>query len=371
MESEEFAQPLGSVLVVGGCGFLGHHVVKQIISLKLPQTRVSVLDISIDRYRMASVSYYRGDITSSEDVRRVYQETTPQVIIHTVSPVVDSHNAASYHRVNVLGTRVLLDEAQHMGFTKAFVYTSSMSVIHNGYADLVMADESMPVLLGSAQPNLYNLSKSIAENLVLDANRKHGNMTTCAIRPTSMVGEGDVQLLPALLRAYEEGKTKFQLGKNRNLFDFVSVRNAAHAHILAAQKLVSSSTTERLIGEDKVDGEAFLITNDEPYFFWDFTHAVWAAAGDKTKPEEIWVIPVRLGLFIAGFVELIFWILFWGSREPNLTRLKIRYSAMTRTFNIQKAKSRLGYKPVVSMAEAIKEGVEWYQSNRTLAKKDQ
>ena len=255
--------------------------------------------------------------------------------------------------------------------TKAFVYTSSPSVIHDGYADLEMADESMPVLLGAAQPEVYNHTKSIAENLVLDANGKNGSMMTCAIRPTTMFGKGDAQLLPPLLRTYEEGKTKVQLGNNSNLFDFVSVVNVAHAHILAAERLLDSSPTKACSTEDRVDGEAFLITNDEPYYFWDFTHAVWAAAGDKTKPEEIWIIPVWLGLFIVGVIEWIFWVIFFGSREPSLTRQKIRYTAMTRTFSIEKAKRRLGYKPLVSMKEGIRETVKWYQSTRTFAKKVQ
>ena len=371
MDPRKFEQSLGSVLVIGGCGFLGHHVVEQIISLKLPQTTVSVMDISINRNRVPSVSYYQGDLTSPEDVRRICEKTIPQVIVHTASPVVASRNVRIYHNVNVLGTQILLDQAQKMSCTKAFVYTSSPSVIHDGYADLEMADESMPVLLGAAQPEVYNHTKSIAENLVLDANGKNGSMMTCAIRPTTMFGKGDAQLLPPLLRTYEEGKTKVQLGNNSNLFDFVSVVNVAHAHILAAERLLDSSPTKACSTEDRVDGEAFLITNDEPYYFWDFTHAVWAAAGDKTKPEEIWIIPVWLGLFIVGVIEWIFWVIFFGSREPSLTRQKIRYTAMTRTFSIEKAKRRLGYKPLVSMKEGIRETVKWYQSTRTFAKKVQ
>ena len=306
MDHWNLVQSLGSVLVIGGCGFLGHHVVEQITSLKLPQTAVSVLNISINRNCVPSVSYYQGDLTCPEDVRRICEKTTPQVMIHTASPVVASHNTRLYHKVNVLGTQTLLDQAQKMGYTKAFIYTSSPSVIHDGYAELVMANKSMPVLLRSAQPEVYNLTKSIAENLVLDANRKQESMMTCAIHPTTMFGKGDTQLLPSLMRTYKEGKTKVQLGNNSNLFNFISIINIAHAHILAAQKLLSSSTTRKPPTEDSIDGEAFLITNDKPYYFWNFTHAVWAAAGDGTKPEEIWIIPVWLGLFIVGILKWIY-----------------------------------------------------------------
>lgn len=360
---------LGSVLVVGGCGFLGHHIVAKFVSLKLAATSISVLDINTERNRLPTVSYYEGSITSLEDIRRVYQMVKPQIVIHTASPVVSPLNANIYYKVNVEGTKMLLDNADQMGYTKAFVYTSSPSVIHDGVSNLVMADESYPILRGAAQPEPYSRTKAEAEDLVLSANRRNGKMTTCAIRPSSMFGVGDAQLLPNMLKTYYEGKTKFQIGDNTNLFDFTCVANAAYAHILAASKLLESSRLPESAKQTKVDGEAFIVTNDHPYYFWDFTHAVWAAAGDKTKPEEIWVLPLWAGLLVAGFVEWLFWIVSFGSKEPSLNRYKIRYSTMTRTFCIDKAKARLGYKPVVGMSQGIKEGVKWFQENQQNAKK--
>ena len=108
MDHRKSAQSLRSVLVIGGCGFLGHHVVEQIISLKLPQTTVSVMDIFINRNRVPSVSYYQGDLTSPDDARRICEKTTPQVMIHTASPVVASRNVGIYHDVNVLAPKFCL-----------------------------------------------------------------------------------------------------------------------------------------------------------------------------------------------------------------------------------------------------------------------
>ena len=369
MGSKSELQSLGSVLVVGGCGFLGHHIVAKLVSLELPATSISVLDIVTKRNRLPTVSYHEGSITSSEDVHRVYQLVKPQIVIHTASPVVSSLNTSIYYRVNVEGTKMLLEHASQMGHTKAFVYTSSPSVIHDGTSDLVMADESYPVLRGVAQPEPYSRTKATAEDLVLAANRTNGRMTTCAIRPSSMFGIGDAQLLPNMLKTYYEGKTKFQIGDNTNLFDFTCVTNAAYAHILAASKLLESSLLSKPDNSVKVDGEAFIITNDHPYYFWDFTHAVWAAAGDKTKPEEIWVIPAWAGMLIAGLVEWLIWMVSFGSKEPSLNRYKIRYSTMTRTFCIDKAKARLGYSPIVAMSDGIKEGVQWFQENHSDTKK--
>ncbi|KAI4222852.1 MAG: hypothetical protein L6R40_008549, partial [Gallowayella cf. fulva] len=119
---------------------------------------------------------------------------------------------------------------------------------------------------------------------------------------------------------------------------------------------------ERSDDVHKVDGEAFFITNDEPYKFWDLTHANWAAAGDRTTPEQrgdaagclvqprgrlCQVTPKGLGLVLATLIESLVWILFPGTKEPSLTKDKVKYSAMTRTFCIHKANARLGYKLIV------------------------
>ncbi|MCJ1376701.1 erg26, C-3 sterol dehydrogenase [Loxospora ochrophaea] len=363
---------LGAVLVVGGCGFLGHHIVTRL--LQSTSAQVSVFDLRPPRHRLSSVSYYDGDITSRAAVQRVLREVKPHVIIHTASPVAASFkgNTALYEKVNVEGTRNLLECAGESGSVKAFVYTSSASVVHDSASDLVDGDETLPVLRSPQQTEIYSHTKGIADDLVLSANRKYGDMLTLSIRPASMFGEWDVQLLPNMLNVYYTGKTKVQLGDNKNRFDFTYVGNAAHAHVLGAQKLLETHNfPERPGSHGRVDGEAFLVTNDEPYCFWDFAHEVWTTAGAKVDPKEIWVIPKNTALRMATILEWIFWFLFLGTKEPSFTRQKAKWSCMTRTFHIDKAKARLGYKPLWSVTEGIQRGVAWFEETRAKDKKIQ
>ncbi len=44
----------------------------------------------------------------------------------------------------------------------------------------------------------------------------------------------------------------------------------------------------------------------------------------------------------------------------------MRYSTLTRTLNIEKAKRRLGYKPIYSMQEGVERSVAWYRDNGKL-----
>lgn len=208
--------------------FLGHHIVSQLLE-KFPSAQISVLDLRTTHNRFPLVIYYDGDITSIAGVQRVLDQVRPQVIIHTASPVVADFKGSStlYHKVNVDGIRVLLECAGQIGCT------SSASVVHDSVNDLVNVDESLPVLRYPKQTEIYSHIKGLA---VLSSNRKQSGMLTVAIRPAGIFGEGDVQMLPNILNVYYTGKTKIQLGDNRNWFDFSYVSNAAYAHILAAKK---------------------------------------------------------------------------------------------------------------------------------------
>ena len=350
------------VLVIGGCGFLGHHIVSQLLP---PSTcTVSVLDLKTTQNRLPNVTYHSADITSPTAVREVLEEVKPAVIIHTASPLAaNGHTKGArqlFYKVNVEGTRTLLEQAAEVGCVKAFVYTSSASVIHDTVSDLINADEQWPVLRAPQQKEYYSETKGIAEQLVLEANRKHGDMLTVALRPAGIFGEGDAQMMPGMLTAYAKGQTKFQLGDNENLFDFTYVGNVAHAHILAAAALMETHGlgTEPL-DHEKVDGEAFFITNGQPLYFWDFARMVWSAAGDRTTPEQVWVIGKEFGLGLATMIEWVFWAM---GRTPNLTRSKVQYSCMARYYSIDKAAARLGYRPLCGVEEGVQRSVEWFQA---------
>ncbi|MCJ1397342.1 erg26, C-3 sterol dehydrogenase [Xylographa trunciseda] len=358
-------KPLGSILVIGGCGFLGHNIVKQLLSPQYSAS-VSVLDLHTTRNRVPNVDYYDADITSPSAVTEVFEKVRPQTIIHTASPTVyaDNPQPALYKKVNVDGTRNLLDRAGEIGCVKAFIYTSSASVVHDGIGDLTNASELWPVLRAPIQREPYSDTKAEAEGLVLAANRgdTNSNMLTCSIRPAAIFGEGDVQMVPAMHVAYLKGQTGFQLGVNDNIYDFTYVGNIAHAHILATQALLATHARLPSIPLDyeRVDGEAFFITNGEPMYFWDFARTVWKYAGDTKQPQkDVWVIPRSIGLPIASIIEWAFWIIWQGKAKPNLTRRIVNYSCMTRYYNIDKARKRLGYEPLVDMQEAVRRTMEW------------
>lgn len=362
---------LGRVIVVGGCGFLGSHIVNLLVQ-RHPQTQISVVDLrtSLNRSSSSNVSYHDGDITDFAAIKLLFSQIGPDVIIHTASPIFNAKNEI-HTKVNVDGTKNLLKAAQETG-VKAFVYTSSASVILGPDIELVNADETWPLVTGAAQPEFYTTTKAYGETAVLEANRTPSNFLTCAIRPSGIFGEGDVQILPKMITALRKGQSKFQIGDNNNLFDFTYVENVAHGHLLAVQALLHShSMLPRIpLDTEKVDGEAFFITNGQPVYFWDFARAVWRAGGDTLPLSGVWHLSQDFAWAIGGILEWGFWVL---GKTPNLTRQQVRYSTMTKYHSIEKARNRLGYEPVVDLGEGIKRGVRYIteQEEREKQKKGQ
>lgn len=362
---------LGHVLITGGCGFLGHHIVNLLLE-RHPSTRVSVLDLRTTHNRKSSpnVSYYDSDVTDSEATKTLFAKLKPDVVIHTAgSPLIAKNEV--HHKVNVEGTKNILSTAQENG-VKAFVYTSSASVIYDPKSELINANETYPLITGDAQPEYYTTTKAYAESAVLSANRQRSNFLTCAIRPAGIFGEGDVQLLPKMVTAFRKGQTKFQIGSNDNLFDFSYVQNIAHGHLLAVNALLQTYKMMPTVPPDskRVDGEAFFITNGQPVYFWDFARAVWREAGDTLPMSSVWHLGEDFAFAVGGTLEWLFWAM---GKTPNLTRQQVKYSCMTRYYSIDKAKKRLGYWPIVDLDEGIRRGVRYIleQEKRDAEKKGQ
>lgn len=151
-------KPLGNVLVIGGCGFLGHHIVN--LLLKSYSAKISVLDLHTTRNRRPDsdgVAYYNGDITNLAELLRVFGEARPDVVIHTASPVAFGKNEVFY-KVNVLGTKSVVEACQQTG-VKALVYTSSASIVSDNSSDLINADERWPVIPAKQQTEYYSTTK--------------------------------------------------------------------------------------------------------------------------------------------------------------------------------------------------------------------
>ncbi|KAH7326566.1 C-3 sterol dehydrogenase/C-4 decarboxylase family protein [Stachybotrys elegans] len=365
--SEKKRGDLGRVVVIGGNGFLGHHIV----NLALEQwttTSISSIDLRCDRNRNPNAAYYECDITDEARLLSVLEDVKPDVVIHTASPAVDGGQTKDelFRKVNIDGTRTVVEACQKAS-VKALVYTSSASVISDNVHDLWHADERWPVIRGEQQSEYYSETKAAAEEIVIKANRSEQapNFLTTSLRPAGIFGEADGQTLAGFLRAYEKGQTGIQIGDNNNLFDFTYVGNVAHAHLLAARLLLATAgASTQPLDHEKIDGEVFMITNDSPVYFWDFARAVWRAAGSNSNGKPSFTMSKEFASILGVASEIAFMIL---RKPPVFTKQRAVMSSMTRFYNINKAKRLLKYQPIWSLDEGVKRGVDYYLRQKAAA----
>ncbi|TVY78562.1 Sterol-4-alpha-carboxylate 3-dehydrogenase [Lachnellula suecica] len=334
---------LGPVLVIGGCGFIGYHIVEHLL-LEPDCGPISVMS------------------RNPTSITKLLAEVKPQVLFHTASPSASDPaiTPEEHHNTIVNGTKNLLACATASPFVKALVYTSSASVIKN--YEHINVDETAPLWKQDSKAIPYMKAKALADAAVREINTpldKYGHgLLTAALRLPLVYGERDTQYIPAQLTALKAKQNKVQLGNGRNNIQPVYAGNAAIAHILAAKALVESVIK---LKDKRVDGEAFLITDGENVPFWEFSRMTWRHAGGNTKMEEVTVVPGWLALALASTLEYTFAILTLGQVRPplSMSRLFIQFTIYNTTYNIDKARERLGYKPVVDHDGFLKRSVEW------------
>ncbi len=325
----------GPVLVTGGTGFLGSHLVDRLLS---EGRRVAVVSRStrpeLERRGVRVVTGALHDPAVCAEAAR-----GAETVFHVAARVGVWGRFDDFFRDNVLATRSLLRAARQAGATR-FVHTSTPSVVYNGL-DLAGADESLPLTRNCPSP--YPLTKAIAEGEALAFST--ASFRVCALRPHLIWGVGDPHLVPRILARARAGRLRI-VGTGKNLVDMVHVRNVVDAQILA----------ERALGEPDAApgpaaGRAYFITNGEPVNLWDWVNDLLRALGE---PPVTKCVSLGTARGVGALCEALWRVLpFKG--EPPMTRFVAAELAKDHWFSIEAARRDLGYAPRVSMKEGTAE----------------
>lgn len=165
-------------------------------------------------------------------------------------------------------------------------------------------------------------------------------MSTCALRPSVIFGEGDQQLMPSIHACIAKGEMPYVVGEGLNMWDVTYVGNIADAHILAVENLLTTRTAA---------GEAIFISNEEPITFRDLCLAIWAAFGHY--PSYTFHIPLPVAAFTGFVAEWTTWL---AGTSTTLSRGSVFDACATRYCSGVKARELLGYKPRVGLEEGLR-----------------
>lgn len=250
-------------------------------------------------------------------------------MIHAAADTDHGHGGASQMRVNAKGAEAVFKAARTAGVARA-VHISTESVLSDG-RPLVMVEETRPYPRRPA--GSYSRSKIAAEKAVLTLDG-HG-LAVMAVRPRFVWGRDDTTALPALVEAARSGQMAWIDGGGY-LTSTTHIDNLCHGIDLAL-----------LHGQG---GETYFLTDGEPFVFRRFITALLksqnAPVTDKTVPRAMVRAVAALGDMV-GFITR-------GRKPVPLTLQGFAASAVEVTLDIGKARSRLGYEPVVSVQAGLR-----------------
>lgn len=145
-----------------------------------------------------------------------------------------------------------------------------------------------------------------------------------------------------------------QIGANKNLCEFDHVRNVSLGHILACEHLLDPDDHCK---PGNAAGQVFNITGgrEQALPIFTFLRKVWKEYNGYEARFNL-VIPFSVAWVMAEANEAICAAL--GVRALGINRAALQYATAARWHNIDKAKRLLGYEPVFSQDDAIREAVQ-------------
>jgi UDP-glucose 4-epimerase len=149
------------ILVTGGCGFIGSHVVDRLIEKGYSVVIIDNLSTGKKEYLNSKAKFYEKDIRNFEEINEVFEKEKPEIIIHMAAQVMlrkSLEEPAIDASINIIGTINIL-EACRKNNVKKIIYTSTGGA-RVGEPEYLPVDEKHP--LNPCSP--YGISKHTAEH---------------------------------------------------------------------------------------------------------------------------------------------------------------------------------------------------------------
>ena len=183
-------RPRASTLITGGTGFLGSHLVRQLIDDGVKDIRVmatSIPDWLVD----LGIETFEGSITKPDDVTRAVEGIGE--IYHLAGKVSrDRQDAREMYDIHVEGTRLLCEAAKSAGVRSIVLASTSGTIAVTKDGDFV-PDESSPVPLDIISRWPYYASKAYQEMAALERFNGKG-LRLVILNPSLLLGPGDERL---------------------------------------------------------------------------------------------------------------------------------------------------------------------------------
>jgi len=226
------------VLVTGGAGFIGSHLVDALIQQGYQVVVVDNLSTGRLENVNPAATFYQVDISSPE-LERVFEKERPELVNHQAAQTViqkSMEDPVFDAKQNILGSLNLILQCLHFG-VKKIVYASSAGIY--GEPKYRPVDESHPV----TPISYYGVSKYTVEHY-LHLCHLENSLSYTVLRYANIYGprqspKGEAGVVAIFTRQMLQGERPTIFGKGDKTRDYVYVADVVMANILAMEKSVN------------------------------------------------------------------------------------------------------------------------------------
>lgn len=304
------------IIVTGGAGFLGQHVVRELEAKGAGQ----IITVDKDRY----------DLRQESEVIRVYQENPATMVIHLAATVggigINREHPGSFFYDNLMMGVLTMEHARRAGVEK-FVAIGTICA-YPKFTPIPFKEED----LWNGYPEETNAPYGLAKKMLLvqsQAYRQEYGFNSIYLLPVNLYGPGDnfnpqsSHVIPALIKkcidAQEAGDDQIVAwGDGSPTREFLYVEDAARGIVMAA---------ERYNDPDPVN-----LGSSNEISIKDLTELIAELTGFKGK-------------------------IVWDTSKPN--------GQPRRKLDVSRAKERFGFESQTDFREGLKRTIDWYRAHRS------
>ena len=222
-----------TALVTGGAGFIGSHLVDEL--LNSGRKVIVVDDLSSGQLKNINSNcvFMHGDITS-DALDSIFEKEKPSLVFHLAaqsSVAISSDKPLLDASTNILGTLKIAENCYKHG-VKKLIYSSTGGAIYGEPPELPVDESTAPRPISN-----YGVSKFQGEQFIELYHKLH-NVNYCILRYANVYGprqdgNGEAGVIPIFATLIQDGKQPTIFGTGEQKRDFISVHDVVRANMLA------------------------------------------------------------------------------------------------------------------------------------------
>jgi nucleoside-diphosphate-sugar epimerase len=317
--------PPGTYFITGASGFIGTHLTRRLVAAGCHVVAADQRPPS--EPAEGSVTRVACDITDRASVERALATRPIDYAVHLAARVGDWGDRREFERVNVDGTRNVLEGFTQAGVKRA-MHISSIAVM--GFEPGLDANEELPPL---PDLDLYSGTKAAGELVAKEIQGRGAPLVI--VRPGDVYGPGSE---PWVLRPVRMMRSHqmFLIDGGTGHFGHVYVDNLIDGMLLALTKEVAV-------------GRTYILTDTEQRTtFGEYFRRLAEATG---APVPRLALPRSAALLLARGFEVA------ADRfgfAPQITETAVNFVTKHCSYSIVRARRELGYAPRVNLAEGLR-----------------